>query len=408
MHIRSVLMGLAAAVVLSLCTTPFAGANPISDAAIETEAANVALSTYWSWKIHRWESLIVESAELRQLDPDFLASLVWMESRGDPYAVGPVGAVGLMQVMPKEAGFNWRPSKDALMDPATNLFWGSRTLATVINQGQGDVFNALAAYNGGWDQVMYRGPTIFATTILRDYAHAVALRYGLEQPWVAFFARQDFQIRGPIWIADSERSDVYFFGRQNLVPEGMHLIPDIPPASTVARGHDEQLGGSFIVGIWLYDIAHQEWIYTPGQEANHYVIDPPNIAKDEGAANPAAPAVTKVDVQPPAPPAPAEDPPPQPEFVCPGGDFRVDAWPLHAVVNERGWTATIYAEGFGGDCHYTYAWNIKEDVKAVVIGGAITFDITTPRRDADIVGTVIVTSAGETKRVQLYIPSPKK
>ena len=97
--------------------------------------------------------------------PEQILHAVWIESRGDPEAVGPAGAVGLMQVMPKERGFSWRPTQEALMDPGTNLFWGTRTLATVIRQGKGDVFSALAAYNGGWEKTTSRGPMKFAATI---------------------------------------------------------------------------------------------------------------------------------------------------------------------------------------------------------------------------------------------------
>ena len=198
--LRTINIRFLAAVALLLLLTIF---TTTAFAATGSEPSTFTLSSYWHKKIQRWDSLIIQAADNRQLDPDFLASLVWMESRGDPYAVGPVGAVGLMQVMPKEAGFTWRPSRDVLVDPSINLSWGSRTLATVISQGRGDVFNALAAYNGGWDQIMYRGPTIFATSILRDYANAVALRYNIKGQWIAFFARKDIGIQGPIWIADS-------------------------------------------------------------------------------------------------------------------------------------------------------------------------------------------------------------
>jgi hypothetical protein len=78
------------------------------------------------------------------------------------------------------------------------------------------------------------------------------------------------------------------------------------------------------------------------------------------------------------------------------------------VINPQGWTVTIFAEGHGGDCHYTYSWNIEEEIQGVVVGGPITFEIHTPRRDSAIVGTVVVSSAGETVRVPLYVPSPKK
>ncbi len=218
------------------------------------------LSSYWSAKILRWETLIVQEANRRSLDPDFVASLVWRESRGDPNAIGPGGSVGLMQIMPKESGFSWRPSKEVLLDPGMNLFWGTRTLSIIIQQGHGDVFNALAAYNGGWEQTDYRRPRTFATTILRDYAHAVASRCGTSGRWVAFFALESSYIHGPIWVADSARSDVYYYGQTNTIPDGTPLIPDdASPTSVVARFASEKTDTPYSVGIWLYNVAQDTW-----------------------------------------------------------------------------------------------------------------------------------------------------
>ncbi len=222
----------------------------------------VALSDYWSPRIQRWSPYIVAEADGWQLDPDFLASLVWMESRGDPRAVGPVGAVGLMQVMPKEAGFSWRPSREALMDPAVNLHAGCRTLVDIIHQGGGDLFNTLAAYNGGWEQIMYRGPKYFATTIMRDYASAVARRHGLPLggSWMAFFAPlEGDEVLGPIWVADAARSDVFYFGDSPRLPDGGMLIPrGVAPTAIVAQYGTEE--GARVIALWLYDRRSHRWI----------------------------------------------------------------------------------------------------------------------------------------------------
>lgn len=234
----------------------------------DTEAV---LSAYWSYRVRQWEPMIIREAQRRELDPDFLASLVWMESRGDPAAVGPVGAVGLMQVMSREAGFEWRPSEAELKDPATNLFWGTRTLSTVVGQGDGDIFNALAAYNGGWDQIMYRGPTIFATTILRDYARAVANREGVFGHWIGMFAvKRTHTIDGPIWVVDSDRDDVYLSRNENILPDGTVLIPDIPPTALVASCVHAESEEAFQVGFWLYSLGLDQWVGTEvGAEADH-------------------------------------------------------------------------------------------------------------------------------------------
>jgi len=225
----------------------------------EPSSETPVLSSYWDAKILRWEPLIVQESNRRSLDPDFVASLVWRESRGEPSAIGPAGAVGLMQIMPKESGFSWRPSGEVLLDPGANLFWGTRTLSIVIQQGDGDVFNALAAYNAGWDQIDYRRPRAFAMLILRDYAHAVASRCGTSGRWVAVFAVESSHIHGPIWVADSARSDVYYYGQTNTLPDGTPLIPDVSPTSVVARFTSEESGTPRSVGIWLYTVAQDTW-----------------------------------------------------------------------------------------------------------------------------------------------------
>ncbi|MBN1250141.1 MAG: transglycosylase SLT domain-containing protein [Anaerolineae bacterium] len=401
-----------------------------------------ALSSYWHRKVQRWSDLILLEADRRDLDPDFLASLVWMESRGDPNAVGPVGAVGLMQVMPKEAGFSWRPTREVLLDPGTNLFWGTRTLATVIRQGKGDIFNALAAYNGGWEQVMYRGPKRFATTILRDYAHAVALRYGLMKGWTAVFAvRQNGGIRGPIWIAAASRSDVYAFGDENVTPEGGPLVPDMAPTSVVASCLDEQDAALCDVGVWIYNEADQQWVAPTEAVLETEPNEPsgPSVSVMTGSSRPGelaassvsppgptpthapetAPAVTTVlDGGAPAVHNPAASqtatPEPTPALpTCAGGPLTVDAWPLDrdfivgTETTPEGWKVRIYAEGRGGDCVYTYAWNDESDIRVANVRGAATFEVTSTRRDCVIVGTVVVISGDSVKRVGMYIHPPK-
>lgn len=148
------------------------------------------LSPYWPETVRRWEPLILAEAERRGLDPDLIAAVIWKESQGWPSRRGPAGAVGLMMVMPKEAGFSWRPTAEQLMDPATNIFWGARALSIILQQSGGDLFNALAAYNGGWDQVHLRVTRRYAQSVLLEYARAVAVRNGLSPNgyWVATVA----------------------------------------------------------------------------------------------------------------------------------------------------------------------------------------------------------------------------
>ncbi|MGC9469540.1 MAG: transglycosylase SLT domain-containing protein [Anaerolineae bacterium] len=418
-----------------------------------------SLSTYWPIRLRRWEALIMQEAERRELDPDFLASLVWRESRGDPNAVGPAGAVGLMQVMPKEAGFSWRPARKDLLVPSTNLYWGTRTLATVIRQGNGDVFNALAAYNAGWDQAGNRRPKLFASTILREYAQAVVHRHGLTGEWTAFFAVKDQGIRGPIWVVDGQRDDVYFYGNENATPEGYSLIAHVAPTAIVARCHPEDASPSYEVGIWIRDETAGRWVsgetgapprffealIDVAASGSHYeAVSPSVMAGSSRPTAPFAPAgsdaadqAVEADAvsaaEPAEPPAGSSvvidagaegdadddgatdphltasaEPTPMPteSVPCAGGPLLLDAWPLDRMNTPEGWMVRIYAEARGGDCRYTYAWNEESDVRGEDLPGPIVFEVTSTRRDSPLLGTVVVLSAGEVRRVQLYINPP--
>ena len=67
----------------------------------------------------------------------------WLE----PAASSPVGALGLMQVMPFHAG-GWGCVGDDLTDPDTNICHGARILADALERSDGDVDRALLRYNG--------------------------------------------------------------------------------------------------------------------------------------------------------------------------------------------------------------------------------------------------------------------
>lgn len=437
----SILLLVSAALVL---WGSVAGGGAVASASVAADDAR--LSPYWGPRIRQWTSLILQEAERRDLDPDFLASLVWMESRGDAQAIGPVGAAGLMQVMPKEAGFNWRPTTAELLDPETNLYWGARTLATVVRQGEGNIFSALAAYNGGWDQITYRGPKRFAATILRDYANAVAARHGGLTEWTAFFAVKEAEIRGPIWVSDSSRDDVYDYGLENVTSEGGPLIPAVAPTSVLASCHDSAPDVGCSVGVWIFDKQTQQWVAphdripepTPtaapvlGRRTPSIVVmagssrpsgwgtqpasaptPSPVPAMGEAVSDVAVTAPGHPAVSPPLAVVPTATPLPDPSLpYCPGGALRVDAWPLERDFTlgdentPEGWKARIFVEGHGGDCVYTYAWNGPEDVRAANVRGPITFEVTSDRRDSVILGTVVVMSGGDVQRVGMYIHPP--
>ena len=85
------------------------------------------------------------------LDPTLVAAVILTESDGDARALNPVsGAVGLMQIMPSEAGppFTDRPDTKALYTTETNIRLGCEILADLLLRKK-TTYNALYYYSGG-------------------------------------------------------------------------------------------------------------------------------------------------------------------------------------------------------------------------------------------------------------------
>jgi soluble lytic murein transglycosylase-like protein len=81
-----------------------------------------------------------------QLPPDLVLAMIEVESRFDPWAVSPAGAVGLMQVMPfwpRELGV-----QNQLVRVAPNIRLGCEILRYYLRAEHHNWSRALARYNG--------------------------------------------------------------------------------------------------------------------------------------------------------------------------------------------------------------------------------------------------------------------
>lgn len=87
----------------------------------------------------------------RDQDPFLLISLMRQESSFNPNTKSPVGAAGLMQLMPRTASDLRRRaiSDKELLDPATNIQLGARYFAALVKEYKNDHMKALASYNAG-------------------------------------------------------------------------------------------------------------------------------------------------------------------------------------------------------------------------------------------------------------------
>ena len=106
-----------------------------------------------------------------------IKSVALVESGFDAQAVSPKGAQGLMQLMPETA--REYGVKDAF-DPLENLRAGARHLRHLLDQFDGDVTLALAAYNAGAGAVRrYGGVPNYKET--RNYVRKVHDSMGRRQ-----------------------------------------------------------------------------------------------------------------------------------------------------------------------------------------------------------------------------------
>lgn len=121
--------------------------------------------------------LIYDEALRAGIEPGLAFEIVRIESRFNPKAVSSVGAIGLVQVMPRTAVlYDSTLTRDDLFDPATNLRIGFRFFRDLLERYDYDLRLALLAYN--------RGPQRVGDILARGgdpangYANRILLNYG--------------------------------------------------------------------------------------------------------------------------------------------------------------------------------------------------------------------------------------
>ena len=93
--------------------------------------------------------LLGEAARQHAVDHALLVGIVKVESTFRPRAVSPVGALGLMQVMPRN-GKNLACGD--LREPEANIDCGVRVLKGFLRYYKDDIVYALSGYNAGFSQ----------------------------------------------------------------------------------------------------------------------------------------------------------------------------------------------------------------------------------------------------------------
>lgn len=88
------------------------------------------------------------------LQPELVLAVIEVESHFNPYALSPVGAQGIMQVMPFWKNEIGRP-EDNLIDLDTNLQYGCTILKHYLDRSDNRLAEALARYNGSYGSYRY-------------------------------------------------------------------------------------------------------------------------------------------------------------------------------------------------------------------------------------------------------------
>jgi len=118
--------------------------------------ADCSLAAHVPDSVRRWCDLIDRYSTQNGLPPSLIAALITQESAGNPNAYSHSGAVGLMQIMPRDGiatkfmckngpCFHDRPSMAELYDPEYNIQWGTQFLASLVAR-HGNLRDALKAY----------------------------------------------------------------------------------------------------------------------------------------------------------------------------------------------------------------------------------------------------------------------
>jgi hypothetical protein len=96
-------------------------------------------------EVQHWATKIMDWSRTYNIDPNVLATVIQLESCGDPFAGSGAGAQGLFQVMP----FHFADGED-MHDPDVNARRGIEYLKGGLVRADGHIGLAMAGYNGGW------------------------------------------------------------------------------------------------------------------------------------------------------------------------------------------------------------------------------------------------------------------
>jgi soluble lytic murein transglycosylase-like protein len=147
---------LAGQINISTSTEVAYAAVPSQEAETSVAQDTCQVNLSYPLEILQWCRIITDEAIRAELPPNLIAAVMLQESGGDPSAYSASGAVGLMQVMPRDGiasefecingpCFASRPTIEELLEPGYNIEYGSQMLSGLVAR-QGSFREALKAY----------------------------------------------------------------------------------------------------------------------------------------------------------------------------------------------------------------------------------------------------------------------
>ncbi len=114
------------------------------DSELPTPNWDLSISPIFTSEVQHWAGSVAQWSTTYRLKPNLIATLMQIESCGNPAAVSPAGASGLFQLMP----LHFEEGEDPY-DPDTNAYRGLTYFTEMYALANGDLGLAFAAYNGG-------------------------------------------------------------------------------------------------------------------------------------------------------------------------------------------------------------------------------------------------------------------
>ena len=197
-------------------------------------AAAVVVTPAAAGVLDKWQSHIAEASQRFSIPARWVEAVIMAESSGDPKAVSPKGAMGLMQLMPE----TWAELRDQHdlggdpFDPRANILAGTAYLKAMHDRfGNPALFAAYNAGPGRYEDHLRTGKPLPAET--RDYVARIAEMLA-DAGGFALHGTNSLPTgtRNPDQIASGQR---LFFshsptkndatGDQNAVPNGELFVP---------------------------------------------------------------------------------------------------------------------------------------------------------------------------------------